>query len=136
MLSLQVETVFETCYCQIPKSFQNSLSSIRGLQMWSESSPKVCHHVSPKRKLQINYWDLYLYIYTHTYIHTYIHTYTLIHTHTHTHTRVCICVCMMVHICQRTTFRISSRHLPCGFWGLTSGYQVWQWAPLPTEPFH
>ena len=47
--------------------------------------------------------------------------------------RVCVCVCVRARARSHTCRGTDS---PCGFRELNLGYQIWQQAPLRTEPFH
>lgn len=48
----------------------------------------------------------------------------------------CLCMFMTQHRCggQWTTCRSQSSPSPCRSWGLNSGRQAWQQAPLPAKP--
>lgn len=53
----------------------------------------------------------------------------------HTHTFVCMLMCHSTHVEVRGQF-VGSLLLPCVFWGLNTGHQIWHKEPLPTEASH
>lgn len=54
--------------------------------------------------------------------------------------KLSLCACAVVHVCITVHLEITqeSHFSPSNVWvaGLSSGYQVWQQAPFPTEPSH